>query len=657
MERPTREFANPLFPEAQRDLGLSEDKLKVVRARYTDSEPFSMQLFEGYESLRVLTYSVSIPMTVRMLNLFEQVECVFGFEGILHSFGTVIAAQKVLSEGILMAVKGLDDQRKLFILGKVREGSARFYVVKDAISHSKIYLLEGNCKRRVIVGSANLSDRAFSGKQAETIVVFDDDAAAWTHYEQEYEQVRKGATSEYVLPDLTATEVRLEEVPVLQLGAKQAGGVTLYLGTDTATAALPAIVNRVERLAGGYHTATKALAKTQPGGRLLVDREVVGKTLRLLKSQRSEEVEEPCWLSVDVAARTVLLSGKLLPLDTEDAAVAADVALLRRYFDNFDQGFRGNVAGLQRDYFMFMSWFYIAPFICDFRNRAISGQEYIFDFPLFAVLFGKSNCGKTRLIETLMRSMFGHHRFIDKGDFTRTNLRNLLVSYKRFPAVFDAVEKKRFDSHAIDVIKDEQFMLEEYPAFVLSMNADNHSFSTEIRKRCLMIYTNASLPDHTEEAKRLYGSVRAIQQDLGTSLYRAYLQDVLDVLAVGSLPKDLLHFSSEILSDLFGKYGDGSMSDWCAPVSTGAYQERKYESVKAELRKLYETNPGTWTIRREDVVLSVESYEAHGLRKEIPDWLLKEGSKGGNIVMDRKPLEDFMGQSFRRNWFSFGGRK
>jgi hypothetical protein len=141
---------------------------------------------------------------------------------------------------------------------------------------------------------------------------------------------------------------------------------------------------------------------------------------------------------------------------------------------------------------MFMSWFYISPFVCDFRNRAIHGQEYIFDYPLFAVLFGKSNCGKTRLIETLMRSMFGYHRFIDKNDFTRTNLRGLLNSYRRFPAVFDDVEKKRFDQHGMDVIKDEQFMLDEYPAFVLSMNADNHSFSTEIRKRCLMVYTNAS---------------------------------------------------------------------------------------------------------------------------------------------------------------------
>jgi hypothetical protein len=265
-------------------------------------------------------------------------------------------------------------------------------------------------------------------------------------------------------------------------------------------------------------------------------------------------------------------------------------------------------------------------------------------------LFGKSNCGKTRLIETLMGSMFGHYHFLDKNDFTRTNLRNLLVNYKRFPVVFDDVEKKRFDAHATDVIKDEQFMLEEYPGFVLSMNADNHAFSSEVRKRCLMVYTNASLPDHTEEAKALFNSVRAIQKGLGTALYRRYVERLLEQFGASEPPNDLLRASSSLLSDLLSTFGGGPTPAWCAPVQIGAYQERKYENVKAELRKLYETNPGAWTIRRREVVLKVESWEAHGLRKEIPDWLLKEGSKGGNIVLDRPTLEDFMGRKFRWRW-------
>ena len=70
------------FQEPDLDTG----KLSTVYAHYERSEPFSFDLFEGFGSLRVLTYSASIPMTVKMLHLFEAVECVFGYEGILHGF-------------------------------------------------------------------------------------------------------------------------------------------------------------------------------------------------------------------------------------------------------------------------------------------------------------------------------------------------------------------------------------------------------------------------------------------------------------------------------------------------------------------------------------------------------------------------------------------
>jgi len=52
----------------------------------------------------------------------------------------------------------------------------------------------------------------------------------------------------------------------------------------------------------------------------------------------------------------------------------------------------------------------------------------------------------------------------------------------------------------------------------------------------------------------------------------------------------------------------------------------------------------------------VQQAEAFGLRKEIPDWLLKEGSKAGNIVLDRPSLEGFLGISFRPGWLRWWPR-
>ena len=154
------------------------------------------------------------------------------------------------------------------------------------------------------------------------------------------------------------------------------------------------------------------------------------------------------------------------------------------------------------------------------RNNAFS-----FDQPLFAVLYGASNCGKTSLVEALMTSMFGYPRIVDTQDFTPGKLRGLQEAYKRFPVVFDDVTRDRFSRYADEIIKDETIPYREYPCFALSMNADARSFKPEIVKRCLMIYTRTSLPgDNTSARRSLQRSVAAVREGMTTALYRRYLQ-------------------------------------------------------------------------------------------------------------------------------------
>ncbi|MBI4296483.1 MAG: phospholipase D family protein [Chloroflexi bacterium] len=637
----------------QISLQFSSEGLKVVYAHYDRSEPFSFRVFDGFDSLRVLTYSASIPMTVKMLHMFATFECVFGYEGVMHDFGTILAFQKDLSERLLVAVKGLDDKRQQFILEKVTHGQARFFVVKDAIAHSKIYLLESAEKRRVIVGSANLSERAFSGRQAETLLVFDDETA-WTHYSKEYDTVLQHSTCEVKLPDLARQEVPLEDVAIIQDVKQSKTGLTLYVNTDTPTATVPVIVRKVERLAEQYNDITKAVVKPK-GPRLEITPRVVGTIIQLVKSHRArnEEIQEPSWLSIIRDTNKVLLSGKEMSLDVSPEAVQSDVECFVEYFENFKKGFYGNVPRHQKDYFMFMSWFYFSPFVCDLRNHAAATDKFIFDYPMFAVLFGKSNSGKTRLIETLMKSMFGEWSFVDKQYFTSSNLRGLRLTKKRFPVVFDDVDRNRFTQYGTDIVKDETFMLEEYPPFVLSMNAENQGFSTEIIKRCLMLYTSASLPDDAEKSRELYESIAVLRKRITTALYREYLRRVLARLATENLPGDMLKFSSQILSGIFKEHQQNPLPNWCAVTSIVDYQGRKYERTQMDLRKLYETNRPIWEIRRDEVILRVPQSEAYSFRRDIPDWLLMSGSKAGQMVFDKRALEAFLGMSFRRWWFPF----
>ncbi len=91
-----------LEPAPTPTLGLDDGAgLRVVRARYLEEEKFDWSLFEGFESLRVLTYSASAGAVVKMLDDFSfgSFECVFGSEATLGNMVEVLAFQKVAVEG------------------------------------------------------------------------------------------------------------------------------------------------------------------------------------------------------------------------------------------------------------------------------------------------------------------------------------------------------------------------------------------------------------------------------------------------------------------------------------------------------------------------------------------------------------------------------
>ena len=190
-------------------------------SRFLSERKFDWDLFRGYDSLRALTYSASIPAIVRMLDDFEfaRFECVFGCESTLRDIKEVLAFQQVAIGDTRAAIMGLKDERHAYLLGKVSAGQARFRVLRKYVAHAKVYLLENAAdgRNRVIIGSANLSERAFSGNQPETLVAFDDDPAAWAHYSQMYEAIRDSASDEIPLPPerIIKAEIELDETPAL----------------------------------------------------------------------------------------------------------------------------------------------------------------------------------------------------------------------------------------------------------------------------------------------------------------------------------------------------------------------------------------------------------------------------------------------------------
>ncbi len=648
--------------------------LRVVNARFLSERQFDWSLFESYDQLRVLTYSASVNAIVRMLDnySFNSFECVFGYEGTLRDIKNILAFQKVVVGDTRAAIMGLKDDRHVHILEKVHAGQARFRVLRKAIAHAKIYLLsnaEGH--NRVIVGSANLSEQAFSGRQPETLVIFDDDEAAWAHYNRMYEAIRDSASDEIKLPEdhITKAEIEVPDTPVLS----DISGTLIIEAPKPAEShtTMPVQIQRVEKVAAVLAPRLSAAAPAISNGIQRITPEVKREISRIKLVKSAEEADNR-YFSIDRANRTASLSGELFPLEWDTRLVERDAKLILEYFQNYEGAFEGDVSRLQRDYFILASWLYFSPFICDMRSLALLQDSDVIRYPSFAIVFGKSNCGKTTLVDTLMTSMFGIAHTLDKRSFTTSQLRGLQYGYKRFPVVFDDIGRNAFNRHGRDMIKNELHPdTEEHPGFILSMNAEPQSFPDEVVKRSLMIYTTTALPAHNEELRqKLQGRIQEMRRALTGHLYRRYLAEVMDLLEKDRLPPDWLALSSGVISAILAESITGTPPKWLNSVTWLSYAEKRYDRVKARLKNLLRKSayakgegeaPNGWTADGDRIIVW-EPRDAFGRRgfdwDDVPSTLIDEdASSGGRTVLNRKSLEEFLGTrlSPERPWWKVWG--
>jgi len=105
---------------------------------------------------------------------------------------------------------------KLDLVSRIDKGTLRFYVARGVLSHEKIYLLSAkDRRRRVIMGSANMSFYAFGGRQRENICCLDGDRA-YDWYWDCYCQSRDDSTDEIAKDTLLTADSgeHLEELPI-----------------------------------------------------------------------------------------------------------------------------------------------------------------------------------------------------------------------------------------------------------------------------------------------------------------------------------------------------------------------------------------------------------------------------------------------------------
>ena len=639
--------------------------LDVIRMEFLEAETLSWQdLFSGFDTLHAITYSSGINFVYQLLNYFENAEIIFGCDEVIsYSLQEVMAYQCRLIERIRESAS----KAKLDLVSRIEDDSLHFYVARNVLSHEKIYLLSAaDGRKRVIMGSANMSFSAFGGKQRENICYMDGDRA-YDWYMDCYQSLKENSTDQIFKEALLVADggENLEELPIARtVRTKKA----VMLETVEEQKEEVRFALDVRNLAAKF---APSVPKPDKKGKLLLSPDKFKMIRRQVVADQTKEKElrsEYPQLEVYAGDGFVTLNGSNVDLAPSKEDVSHDVALFLKYMDGYEK-FHGDVSGMQRRYFEFANWFFCSPFMGCMRDMAVRYNQNLLPYPVFGLVYGQSKAGKTSFLETLLKMMIGQKTKMSAPEFTRSSIEGLKRTVKGAPIIVDDLTNTRFNQHAIETIKNDDFGVADhmvhYPAVVISANEDVKAVAPEVIRRTVICRVQAGLTN-TEVMRS--SVVRTVQREIGTAFYREYLRRMIDAVPElleimksdeSESAPDILAVSSQIIVEIMREHSDTELPEYIRELSLEDYFSERVTGSYAikTIKNAWKTSQASFDVSTRNNELRYNAgatWEADRILKELPETLEAHKSRDW-VVMNLSEAREFFGLDFRvpfyRRWF------
>ena len=661
-----------LFGEVEHGKMLDKDLragelLDVVRMEFVEADTLRWQdLFSGFDTLRAITYSSAIGFVYQLADMFEDVEVIFGCEDVLsYSLQEIMAYQCKLVD----RMRETASKMKVDLMSRVEDNTLHFFVAREKLSHEKIYLLSSSDgRKRVVMGSANMSYAAFGGRQRENICYIDG-SSAYDWYLNSYNEFRDECTDQIFKETLAIADdgEHIEEIPIARtVRAKKA----LMLETVEASKEDVRFALDVKGLAARF---ASSVPKPDKKGKTLLSPKKIKIIRRQIVADKTKEKElrsEYPQLEVFVDEGTVKLNGDNMDLAPSREEITQDVSLFLRYMGGYEK-FHGDVAGMQRRYFEFANWFFCSPFMGCMRDMAVHYNQNTLPYPVFGLVYGQSKAGKTSFLETLLKMMIGQKTKISAPDFTRSSIEGLKRTVKGAPIIVDDLTNTRFNQHAIETIKNDDFGIADhlvhYPAVVISANEDVKAVAPEVIRRTVVCRVQAGLTN-TEVMRS--NVVRTVQREIGTAFYREYLRRMLEAVPdlleeikcdENESAPDILAVSSAIIVSIIKEHTEEdlpafvrelTLDDYFSERVTGSYAMKVICDAWKTSQTSFEISERTNELRYN----AGATWEADRILKELPETLEAHKSRDW-LVMNLNDAKEFFGIDFKKSWLSRIGLK
>lgn len=649
---------------------ISTQALSVVKAIYADTvETNWEELFDGFDRLYAITFSSGIEFVNKVINKFSYAEVVFGCEKIIATDIAAIMSVQIDSVQRLAKSKSAGN-----LANRLYDGSLQLYVSRDTKSHEKIFILESaDHKRvRVITGSANMSASAFCGIQRENIVCFDDEAA-FSHYKVLFETFKETCSDNVSYKAVVNTmnqedylKENIKEVPVFQSIEKQK---LIFLEQaqpeDEVEYEIVADVKKMQEL-------VKPIIPKMPvqANRIVVAAEpmrVFTKRYTEVRRVAAEAVKQLPKLHIDYDAGTMTFNDEDIDLNPNLSEVAKNIKSIQKFFSGMDY-FYGDVEQAKKDYFKYMTWYLATPFMAYLRYFASRNNYDTKLFPMYGVIYGDSNGGKTTFIKFLVKLMCGETvKMNTTEDFTATRIDGLKRVCEGLPLNIDDLAKTQFQNHSERVIKNDEWgisdMLVNYPAVSITSNKIT-SLTKDLSKRAIICRIGAKIDNErgAKNSKRVNESM----SELTTAFYGEYVRRMLvciDEMTTEMRENangkeyfpDIFHASSSVIADIFEACGI-DLPDYVRILYYNDYMGD--ESIgRAAIEKIelaWQADPSKFRVDKKQNRLIYTYpqdgpwYELKYIADELPNSLEAEISGGNQLIMNYEQAQELFGIKFRR---------
>lgn len=652
----------------------SSGLLHVVHATFNEDKKENWRgLFEGYDELYGITFSSGIQFMENVMSMFSHVEMIFGCEGVVsNDIATIMAMEKKSVEQIAKskAAKKMAE--------RMETGTLIIHVSRDTKSHEKVFILKANDGRmRVITGSANMSASAFLGHQREDIVCFDD-VKAYEHYKDRFDEFKEQCSDNVNQKVLVALNDNpdylrdnIEEVPFIKTVDQKK---TIIFEPDDSALEDVEIVADIK----GFENEIKPMLPKQKKQETKIM--INGDYTKAFKRKYNENNEvkkvkekQLPKLHLDFETKQLSFNGKILNLEPEKEKIEKDIKCIENYLSSLSS-FYGEWEQSQKDYYSFMNWYFASLFMPYLRYVGSKNNYDMTPFPVFGIIYGDSNGGKSTFIKLLSKLMCGKKISMNSSnDFTSSNIDNLKRACEGIPINIDDLAKSQYDNNYEKVIKDDFWGIAEafvnYPAVAITTNKIS-SLKPDISKRTVTCHIGTKLEKEVgaKNSKKINDSMR----QANNAFYCEYVKRMLvrvEKIVEGMKQDyeqenkaeiyfpDIFKASSITIKEIFEEYME-VIPDYVRVLTFSDYFGDKAVGKNAmkQIMTAWENDRKNFIIDKKKNVLTYSyadnsrSYELKYIQQELP-LVLDAKVVGSNLVMKLDKAKEIFGVEFKKKIF------